>query len=601
MHFRSLLFVLAWVVLSPALVLSQPVDFFPLELVKPGLKGYGKTVFQESTPEVFDVEILGVIQNVGPGQNMILARLSGTRIERTGIFAGMSGSPVYLDDKLAGAVAYAFRFAKEPIAGITPINEIVNIFRERPQSRNRVSTRARRVEEILQPFEPDLPDARRQYTVPADEFASLRSLGSLTAIASPVSFSGFTPQSLLSFAPYFERLGLMPVRSQGAGIAQNRDKAPLQPGSTISVQMVRGDMDVSASGTVTHIMGDRVYAFGHPFLGIGYTDMPLNMASVLTVIPSLMTSEKISATTEFIGSVRQDRATGIMGITGAKPQLVPVHLTLRTSRNEVKEFNYEVVTDPFLTPFLMTLTIHNSIVSSERSIGEQTLRIKCKIDVKNQPAVHFENNVTALASTAVVAANAASAPVNFLLNSGFENVVMEQIELEISAQEQTREAELEKVWQEKTELRAGEELMLTLFLRKANGENHVQKHTIKVPEELGEGPINVLIGDGVSLSRKDRETSASYFPETLPQLIKSINNLKKNDRLYVQLYREKAGPVLQGEGMTDLPPSLLALYGSSKTEGDVRFVKKVVYLEHELPSTDFVLSGEKVITVNIKK
>ena len=602
MNLRQLGHSVALIFLAAISLLGQSVEFYPLESIQPGQTGYGKTVFEGVRVDTFQVEILGVLKNVGPKQNLILARLSGGPIARTGVFAGMSGSPVYIEDKLIGAVAYAFPFAKEPFAGITPIREMVDIFKEKPGTRPRRSRRVNphKMYEVTQ-----LPSFLSHFELPRffvePSLTRRQDLGRLQPIATPLNVSGFSPRSIQQFSSQLEMLGLVPVRGIGTARLEAYEDAPLQAGSTISVQLVRGDIDVSASGTATYIQGDRIYGFGHPFLSLGYTDLPLNKGAVLTIIPNLMTSVKVSAMAEFIGSIKQDRATGILGVAGEEPQLIPVRLRLHTSRNEVKELNFEVVTDNFLTPFLISFTVHNSIVSSERSIGDQTLQVKCTISIKGQSDINFESSVSDLVSSSVFAALAAASPVNFLLNSGFEELVMEKIDVEITAVEQTRKATVEKVWQDRLEVNPGEEVHLTVFLRQSNGDTMVKKYPVKIPEEISSGPLKIVVADGLSLTREDAETGLGEFiPESLQQLIKAINNLKKNDRLYIRLAREQAGAIISGEGMPDLPPSLLALYGSRKTAGELKPMGEVIYVEHELPATEFVLNGRQEISVNVK-
>jgi hypothetical protein len=604
MQYRVLFLILTLLPFLHQAVPAQSAHFYPLEMVKPGQKGYGKTVFSGTQVESFDVEILGVLKNIGPKQNLILARLSGEKLNNTGVFAGMSGSPVYLENRLVGAVAYAFSFSKEPFAGITPIQEMVDIFKERPQTVQqrssfgtlKLSDLANLERFLLQPRN-DVP-----YFPLSGSLSGIPShAGELRPISTPVNLAGFSQQSIQYFAPFLNAMGMVPVRGLASGRAESFPKTELEPGASISVEMVRGDMDVSASGTLTHISGSQLYAFGHPFLSIGYTDMPLNKGAVLAVIPSLMSSQKVSATTEWIGSIRQDRSTGIMGVLGERPRLIPVRLRLQTSRNETKEFNYEIVNDSFLTPFLMAFSVHSAILSSERSIGGQTLQVRCQISLKNQPDVNFENSVSDMASSPALAALSAAAPVNFLLNSGFEDMSLERINLEISAIEQTREATLEKIWQDKLELRAGEEVNLTVFLRKQNGEVFSEKYPVKIPTDISPGPLKIVIADGRSLTKSDAESEMGEFvPDNLKQLIRAINNIKKNDRLYIRMFRDQPGAVIGGEGLPDLPPSLLALYRSEKTSGDVKTINKVIYVEHELPSTQSVLKGQHVIRVNIK-
>jgi hypothetical protein len=590
-----------WLASLP-LALGQSAGFYPLELVKPGQTGVCKTVFEGTKVETVEVEILGVVRNTGPKQDMILARFPGERLARSGVFAGMSGSPVYVDGKLVGAVAYSFPFAKEPVAGVTPIQQMVDIFKERPPTPKQAALPSPK--RLAYASASRLPGSAPAGTPPLWSLSpsySWPQVGEFRPIATPVNFSGFAPQVVYEAASQLRLLGLAPVRGMGGRAAAPVDAAPLEPGSSVSVELVRGDMDVSATGTVTHISGDRIYAFGHPFLNIGYTDLPINRASVVTVVPSLMNSEKIAVTLDPVGAVKQDRATGIMAMAGGKPRMIPVHLKLATSRNEAKDFKFEVVVDTFLTPFLMALSVQNSIVSSERAIGGQTLQIKCNIAVKGQPEVVFQNSVTELASGPTYAALAASAPVQFLLNSGFTDLVMEKIGIEIACVEETRQATLEKVWQDKLEARPGEEVILTVFLRKPNGEILSESYPVKVPQDMPPGPLRLMVADGLSLEKADADTELDeYVPASLQQLIKAINNIKKNDRLYIRLFRDQAGAVIGGEALPDLPPSLLVLYGSQKTSGDVKPIKKVIYIEHELPPTDYVLTGQRVVKVNIK-
>jgi hypothetical protein len=565
------------------------------------MKGIGKTVFLGVEVEEFEAEILGVLENFRPQQNVILARLRGETVERTGVFAGMSGSPVYIDGRLIGAVAFSFAFSKEPIAGITPINEMVEIFRQKAGSLNTLSalrpvTDLYEVTQMAQVLR--LPSVLDGFEV---EVPQLGASQKLTPILTPVSFSGLSQEALRVFAPQFRRLGLLPVSGIGSGRYSDFGEATLEPGSTLSVQLIRGDLDSGASGTVTHVTGNKVYAFGHPFLGAGYTDLPMNKGAVVSVIPSLSSSQKIAAIGEPIGSIRQDRATGVLGITGEVPSLIPIQVKLKTSRNEEKIFSYEVVENNLLSPLLMTLAVFNSLNSSERTIGAQTLKVVSKISVKGQPEVRFENSVSDLVNSTTVAALAATAPVSFLLSSGFEGVEVEQVEVEITAVEQTRTAVLEKIWVDKGEVKPGEEVKVTAFIRKPSGETTSESFPVKIPEQMTPGPVDIIVGEGLSLARVDSESGrAEYIPENVRQLIRAINNLKKNDRLYIRLYRDSQGMIVGGEGLPELPPSLLELYGSKRTSGTATPLGKVIYFEHELPPTDFVLEGHKTVQIMVR-
>jgi hypothetical protein len=589
--------------LSSTVAVAQGVEFFPLSSVKPGLKGVGKTVFQGTQIETFNVEILGVLEKIGPGQNLILAKLSGDKLEQYGVFAGMSGSPVYIDGKLLGAVSYAFSFATAPIAGITPIGEMVNVFKEHTPTSFKLAQKTMDLSSLyrvdsLGLFRLGSPFAGIDA---GSAFPALARFGSLRPIETPLGLAGAAPAAVSPFAGLFNAIGLSPVFGAGAAASDEAKDAPLEAGSTVAVQLVRGDMDVSASGTVTYVNGSQVYAFGHPFLSVGNTDMPMSKAAVLGVIPNLMNSQKISATTVPVGSIKQDRATGILGVKGSDAKLIPVNVNLTTGPGERRSFHYQVVTDSLLSPLLVALTVENSITSVERTIGGQTLQVKCHIALKGHPEVNFENSISDLTGSSGIAGIAAAAPVNFILTSGFDNIDMERVDVDVSASESTREAILEKVWQDETEARPGDEVGITVFMRNSNGDISSAKYPVKIPEGLTPGPLKILIGDGLTLSKTDAQAEGGEFiPRDLNQLIRAINNLKKNDRLYIRLFRDQEEAVLGGEGLAGLPPSILALYSSKKTTGDVQPIKQAVFVEHELPATDAVVSGRKIIQINIK-
>lgn len=598
MKMKTAAMIAATLFLASVSILAQGAEFYPIELVKPGQKGQGKTIFNGSEIGTFDVEVLGVLENFGPQQSAVLARLSGGDIERTGVFEGMSGSPVYLEGRLLGAVAFSFPFSREAIAGITPIRSMVDAFKDRPPLARKTA----------RGFSPDMLRGLHGDSLipPFSEGHQLASLGrdsgqNLRPIATPLNLSGFSPETIKAFQPAFDALGLVAVRGLAGESPTDYKTLPVQPGSTVAVQLMRGDVSVSASGTITHVSGDKVYAFGHPFLSLGTTEMPMNLASVLTVIPSLYSSQKVSAIGQPIGVLRGDRSTGIYGVMGQEPEMLPIRLKLLTSRNEVREFRYEVVKDAFLTPLMINLSVHNAIISSERSLGGQTLRVKCDIKVKNQPNVIFESNVASFVSTPAMAAVTLSAPVGILLNSGFEDLDVERVSFEVTSIEEAKQAELVRVWQDKLEAKPGEEVTLSMFLRTSEGKTELRKYPFRIPEGIAAGPLKIEVGDGLSVSRNSADRDDEEFvPENPHQLIKAINNLKTNDRLYVRLYRDQAGAVIGGEGMPDLPPSLLALYRARKTSGAVKPIQRVVYAELELTAMDYVLSGHKSLRIDVK-
>ncbi|HEY5446922.1 MAG TPA: hypothetical protein VIJ87_21155, partial [Pyrinomonadaceae bacterium] len=355
---------------------ANGTPLFPLEDIRPGMKGTARTVFSGTEAEDFGVEVLGVIPGFpGPRQSAIIARLSGANAERTGVFAGMSGSPVFIDGKLVGAIAFSFPFSKEPIAGITPIKQMIDLFNKGSENEN-LKPREPRAVSFSQlastEWKPSLPK-------PAVSSVSLVSpvaanspliplLGQqMTPIATPLVFSGISQDTLAMFTPQLVANGLLPVSGAGGAAAITplapSDEKTFPVGSSISVQLVRGDYSLAAAGTVTLRDGDRIYAFGHPFLSLGTSDMPMTECSVVTVIPNVNNSFKLAVPGKMVGSISQDRASGIFGLLKQAPKMIPVKINLHTSRDKTETYSYEIANDSFLTPLLLNITVFNTITS----------------------------------------------------------------------------------------------------------------------------------------------------------------------------------------------------------------------------------------------
>ena len=363
---------------------------FALEDLRPGMKGVARTVFSGSEPQEFGVEILGVLPGFpAPRQSAIIARLSGANVEKTGVFAGMSGSPVYIEGRLVGAIAFSFPFSKEPIAGITPIKQMIDLFERAAPGNELQKPKEPRAISFAQlaanEWKPTLP---KPAVTAAPMIASV-SAGSplvplmgqqMTPIATPVVFAGISQDSLSMFAPQLMANGLLPVSGAGGSAAitplAKATEQTLLPGTSVSVQLVRGDYSIAASGTVTFRDGDRIYAFGHPFLSLGASDMPMSESAVVTVIPNVNNSFKLSVPGQMVGSISQDRGSGVFGQLGRAPKMIPVRINLHTSRDRSETYSYEIANDSFLTPLLLNITVFNTITSSERALGDSTISIK---------------------------------------------------------------------------------------------------------------------------------------------------------------------------------------------------------------------------------
>ncbi|MEA2204958.1 MAG: hypothetical protein QOE77_1734 [Blastocatellia bacterium] len=581
---------------------------FPLDELRPGMKGVARTVFSGTEPQEFDVEILGVLPGYpAPRQSAIIARLSGPQVEKTSVFAGMSGSPVYIDGRLAGAIAFSFPFAKEPICGITPIQEMIDIFAD--GSGSKAGPREPRSISFTQlastDWKPNLP---KQAIAGAPMIASVSGGSPLVAlmgqqiqpIATPVVFGGISQQALNLFASDLVSNGLLPLSGAG-GAAAITPMGPvtektLAPGTSVSVQLVRGDYSIAASGTVTMRDGDQIYAFGHPFLSLGTADMPMAESSVVTVIANTNNSFKLAVPGQMVGAVSQDRATGVFGKLRQSPRMIPVKIKLHTSRARIEEFSYEVANDPFLTPLLVNLTIYNTITASERSLGESTISIRGTVGIKGQAPVELERRFSA-ANAPVMAAGSIAVPVAALLTSGFDNVQIDGISLDIVSSDTKYAATLERISLDRNEARRGENIEIQAYVRTDSGKQFVQRIPVQIPADAPPGQLVIFVGDGGAL--QESSGAKAFVPQDLGQLVTQINKIRKDDRLYVKLFRITPGVVIGTSELPNLPPSVVATLNNDRSSGGYTAMPLSPLFEKELAPADFVINGQQVIAIEV--
>jgi len=592
---------------SPA---TGPADarLFPLDDVRTGMKGVARTVFSGSETQEFGVEILGLLPGFpGPRQSTIIGRLSGSNVDRTGVFAGMSGSPVFIDDRLVGAIAYSFPFSKEAICGITPIAQMIEIFEQgndKPVgSEPRSFSFGQLASADWKATLPKQPVGATTLIAPVATGSPLIQLmgQQIQPIATPVVFSGISQESLSLFSADLTKSGLLPVSGVG-GSAAITPLAPatektLTPGTTVSVQLVRGDYSVAAAGTVTFRDGERIYAFGHPFLSLGSADMPMTEGSVVTVIPNAYNSFKLAVPGQMVGAISQDRATGVFGQLGHEPKMIPVRINLHTSRGQTEQFSYEVVNDEFLTPLLVNLTVFNSIAARERSLGESTVRIRGEIKVKGQDAITLERRFSN-GNAAVLAAGSVATPVGALLSSGFDSVDIRSIDLDITSSDTKNAAALERISLDRNEIERGQKIEIQAYVRTDSGKQFVQRIPVEIPADVPAGQLLIFVGDGSAL--QESSAARAFVPRDLRQLVTTINKLKKNDRLYVRLYRTTPGVVIGTSELTNLPPSVVATLNNDRSSGGYTATALSSIYEQELPPAEFVISGQQTVSVVVR-
>lgn len=587
--------------------LGGTTTIMPVEDLRPGMKGVAHTVFSGSEPKEFNVEIIGVLPGFsGPRQPLIIGKLSGPNVDKTGVFAGMSGSPVFVGDRLVGAISYSFPFSKEPICGITPIQQMIEIFEAVTPKIARRPHAISHAAIANGEWKPSMP----KQEVGATSLIAPVAAGSPLApfmgqqiqpIATPVVFSGISQESLALFAPDLTRSGLLPVSGVGGSaeitsLARFDDKT-LTPGTSVSVQLVRGDYSIAASGTVTFRDGNRIYAFGHPFLSLGGADMPMAESSVVTVIPNTYNSFKLSVPGQMVGTISQDRSTGIFGQLGRAPKMIPVKLNLRTSRNRDEKLSFEVVNDEFLTPLLLAITVFNSINVRERSLGQSTVSVRGSITLDGQPPIDVERRFSST-NAPLSAASAVASPVMELLTSGFDNVSIKGITLDIVASEEKHNAILERISLDRTEVNSGETVEVQAYIRTDAGKQFVQRIPVQIPSEISSGPLVITVGDGATL--QESSAAKTFVPLDLTQLVGALNKVKKNDRLYLRLQRPAPGVVIGTSEMPNLPPSVVATLNSDRTSGGYTAMPLSQVYERELAAADFVIAGQQTITVIVR-
>jgi hypothetical protein len=588
---------------------NRDARLFALEDLRPGMKGIARTVFAGTEPQEFGVEILGVLPGFpGPRQSSIIAKLSGSNVEKTGVFAGMSGSPVYIDNRLVGAIAFSFPFSREPIAGITPIQQMIDVFEKGSAIQNQRPKEPRAVS-FAQLASTEWKASLPKPAVGSTSLIASVSEGSrlmpllgqqMTPIATPVVFNGISQESLAMFAPQLMANGLLPVSGAGGSAAitplEKATEKTLTPGTSVSVQLVRGDYSIAAAGTVTFRDGNRIYAFGHPFLSLGASDMPMSETAVVTVVANVNNSFKLSIPGAMMGSISQDRASGVFGQLGQAPKMIPVKINLHTSRDRSETYTYEIANDSFLTPLLLNITVFNTITSSERGLGDSTITIKGAINVKGQEPIEVDRRFSA-GNSPVLAAGSVAGPISSLLGSGFDDVQIEGVTLDISSADTKYAGTLERIALSKTEARRGEKIEIQAYVRTESGKQFVQRIPVQIPEDATPGQLLVFVGDGGAL--QEGSAAKAFVPQDLGQLVKAINKVKKSDRLYVKLFRITPGAVIGTNELPNLPPSVVATLNSDRNSGGYTPTVLSPVYEMELPPAEFVISGQQLIGLDV--
>ena len=563
---RNILISVFTVILCPGLTLGGA--FMGVEEITPGMKGIGKTVFRGGEVEEFGVEIIGVLKGARVKGDIILARLSGGPLEKTGIISGMSGSPVYIDSKLIGAVAYRWgTFAKEPLCGITPISEMLDVARGEGSLRG------------------EIPPSKDWTTIPEQ---------GLAAIESPLISSGLDERTVSYVEPRFRRFGLFPVMGGESAEGIPTPKT-LQPGSSLGIQFIRGDLSLSAMGTLTHVDGERVLAFGHPITFSGSTELPMITGWVHGLLPSQLFSFKIFSSTEIVGTIEEDRMGGTSGTLGRLPQLLPLELTI-----DGEAYNFELAKEPTLIPYLTGLTTFNSILNSARFTGDLTASISLQVNLKGFPEVVVKDIVSG-GDTPLRSGWKVEEILRLIAENRFEEVSFESIALSISLREERLTAAIEGVRIANQVVRPGDTLELSVSLRSYQGELTQKTVRVEIPEEVPVGEYTLRVANGTTYWEQERQRVPLRFePKDLPGLLSLIEEVPRGDEVFCQLYSSSPGVTVRGEELPSLPPSVISTIRTSKQSGEETLTSSSLVALKRF-ETEFLVSGEEEIKFKVSR
>jgi SpoIVB peptidase S55 len=571
----------------------QVTKFFPLSEIHKGLQGVAYTVFEGTQPEPMGVEILGVLHNaLGPRQDMILGRLEGTKAQYTGVVAGMSGSPVYIDGRLVGAVSYRIgQFSKEPICGITPIELMLGVEK--------------------QPLSGPVTEMASASTVSAPGSAPVSLPGAAGSLIQPMDtpliFSGFSPAALQLWKEHAPA-GLVPVAGVGGSASNEKQPDPLVPGSAVSAILVRGDLDIAATCTVTYVDPKRMLACGHPITQFGPVSMPMTKADVVATLPSPLEAFKIINTTETIGSITEDRASAIMGEFGKSARMIPV--TLRVTRagtatdqgKDPDALHFEVIDQPQITPMAVMVAVYQGLMQENAYSAQTTYHVQGSVKLSGYPTVKLNSLVapTDALPANLQAALALGERFTRLYDNAARRTPIESVDLEVAAIPRRLTAEIQSVHPSRIEVHPGDTVTVEATILPWHGEPRNVRVPVKLPQNLPEGPVRLLVSDAGTLDRLLQPPQFNAQPLDVGATIAQLNSAHTSDQLYITLLAPEAQAAVDGRTLTAIPMTVAnALAPLRENKGMALNGESAVPMA-SLPM-DAVVTGQQVVTLQVEE
>lgn len=528
----------------------------PVKDIKVGMKGTCQSVFRGTKIEPFEIEVLGLMKGMlGPKQDVILTRLTSENGKFTGVVSGMSGSPCYIDGKLVGALAYRFgALTKEPIAGITPIQTMLDVMK-------------------LPRVVPTLPGQRVHYQPRALDKALAqfqpRKLGAgqntLTPIATPLSFAGMSPTALTPFQTALQNVGFQPTMSglNNSGDLIDGVKMPdkLVPGGAIAGELVRGDISIAGTGTVTYVDGENVLAFGHPFFGDGYVKIPMATAYITHILVSELGSYKMAQSGNVVGTIVQDRLPAIYGKVGKMTPMIPVKFHIKDSSSvDPKTINLDIVEHPLYSPLFTAVTLNSSLNERLNFNKGGTLKLKAKVELKDGPPIEIEDyySVDEQGATPILAARTLADKLFTLWDNPFHQPKMKSVDVSVELAPQTRIAMIDEVWTDTEDAKPGDSVTLYVRMKTYRHEEVTRSIKVQVPEDTPNGMLSLFVSDGKSMERLFNSLQTGY--ESYTSLVNSLQGTRKSDDLHVLLVSDQRGVANGTQMYSELPPSVMELF-----------------------------------------
>ena len=606
------------------------MEIMKLSEIKTGMEGEGKTIFKGTKIETFTFKVLGIIENFAPTKNLIIVELNAPQLNSGGIVSGMSGSPAYIDGKLIGAVAYGFAFTRTPIGGITPIEDILQTIDYNTPTfsidmstisiefdKKNVTRIAKRIQEELE---------KRLSFAPSGAFTPIHLMGTtrgikpsslsyMPALQPLLSLSGGTAVSAVSTldaasgeptghpAPSGQETKETAIPTIYSDKNLGNDILKMSPADAVAIPLLTGDFEISASGTVTHVDGDNIYMFGHPFFNIGTCDLPMHKAEVISVVPSYQESFRLVATKQMVGHIVQDRFSAVQGELGKIPYMIPIKVFLK---NRNKQFNMQVANHPLLTPNLAAFTLYNIFSSQYQQVGFQSIKVDGKIFIEGEKNIVIDDMFSGTDSY-LDFSNLLMVITYFLMNNNEKTIKIQKMDFEIRGSETLRRANLESVLMEKNSFLPGEIMNVTVNLRNERGNAFSETVGLQAPNMKAGSEFYVLVADNEEMGDFDsKNIRTSFFPIKLSFLIRAINNLRKNNRLYFRLLTPEEGLFVKGHEYPNLPASLQRVfdYNSAPLHGitptDQSAIKYSTIREYQLEFPN-VVRGRQLFKLKIKE